>query len=270
MAKERADVLLFRGGIARSREEARGLIMSGEVLVGTQRVEKPGAVYPADTVFRLRSQPHRFVSRGGLKLEHALDAFQLSPLGLTVLDVGASTGGFTDCLLQRGASLVYAVDVGYGQLAWQLREDPRVVVMERTNFRNIDPSCLQAPVQAAVMDVSFISVAKLLTPLRACLADAAWVVLLIKPQFEAGPGRVGKGGIVRDPAVHADVLRACTAAVVAAGFRLCGLEPSPVRGADGNIEFLLHARLGCDANGACSGAGDIADVVARAHQSTPS
>ncbi|MCY0869146.1 MAG: TlyA family RNA methyltransferase, partial [Firmicutes bacterium] len=242
------------------------LIMSGEVLVGTERVQKPGAAYPDDTVFRLRSQPPRFVSRGGLKLERALDIFALNPAGLTVLDVGASTGGFTDCLLQRGATRVYAVDVGYGQLAWRLREDPRVIVMERTNFRYIEPDRFENRAQAAVMDVSFISVSKLLAPLRACVADAAWVVLLVKPQFEAGPGRVGKGGIVRDPSVHRDVLLACASDVSAAGFRVCGLEPSPVRGADGNIEFLMCARVAEAADQASEWPFDFADIVERAHR----
>lgn len=240
MAKTRLDTLIVERGIAPSRERARSLIMAGQVLVGGRRVDKPGTgVDPAAKV-ALAGEGQRFVSRGGLKLEHALEHFGIDVRTLVVADVGASTGGFTDCLLQRGAARVYAIDVGQGQLDWKLRQDPRVVVMERTNARLLRP--LPEPVDAAVVDVSFISLRLVLPVVRRLLREHGWVVALIKPQFEAGPRLVGKGGVVRDPAVHGRVVDEVLRAAEALGFQHAGLCPSPLLGPAGNREFLVHLR----------------------------
>jgi len=232
----RADELLVARGLAPSRSQARALIMAGRVWVGDTRIEKAGELLPADVEIRVTREP-RYVSRGGEKLEHALRAFGLDVTGWVCADFGASTGGFTDALLQHGAQRVYAIDVGYGQLHYRLRRDPRVVVMERTNVRYL--TALPEPVDLVTIDVSFISLRLVLPSAWRVLRPGGYVIALVKPQFEAGRGRVGKGGIVRDPAVHREVLERVIAAALDLGFTVLGLERSPITGAEGNVEFLL-------------------------------
>ena len=239
--KPRLDALLFARGLVESKELARRLVMEGNVTVAGQRVDKPGTRVAEDAVLMVRELP-RFVSRGGEKLDAALVAFKVSAEGLIAVDVGASTGGFTDCLLQRGAQKVYAIDVGYGQLDYKLRYDPRVVVMERTNARYVE-SLPDRPA-LAVIDASFISLKLLLPPVRRWLTESGQVVTLIKPQFEAGRDKVGKGGVVKDHAIHAEVLRDVLEAARIDGFALTGLICSPLKGPAGNIEFLAYLRLG--------------------------
>ncbi len=244
--KERLDVALVRRGLVPSRERARALIMAGQVLVAGHVVDKPGMLISLESECRLKEAPEelKYVSRGGLKLEKALATFGVNPAGLVALDVGASTGGFTDCLLQHGAKRVYAIDVGQGQLAWTLRNDPRVVVMERTNIRYL--KSLPEPIQCATIDVSFISLRLVLPVLVPLLAPGAWVVALVKPQFEAGKAEVDRGaGIISDPAVHSRVLQELQAWILQhTPFRVQGLTDSPIYGRDGNREFLLHLSLG--------------------------
>ncbi|HET9920978.1 MAG TPA: TlyA family RNA methyltransferase [Ktedonobacteraceae bacterium] len=240
--KERLDVALVRRGLAPSRERARALIMAGQVYVGDRVVDKVGTMIPLEAECRLAETPEelKYVSRGGLKLEKALDTFGLNPEGLVALDVGASTGGFTDLLLRRGAKRVYAVDVGHGQLAWTLRNDERVVVMENTNIRHL--SSLPEPIQAVVIDVSFISLRLVLPALVPLLAPDAWIVALIKPQFEAGKAEVDRGaGVITNPEVHARVLQELQAWIpLHTPFRVLGLTDSPIHGREGNKEFLIH------------------------------
>ena len=244
--KERLDVALVRRGLAPSRERARALIMAGQIYVGERMVDKPGTMIPLDTPCRLaETTPElKYVSRGGLKLEKALDAFQLDPTGRIAIDVGASTGGFTQCLLERGAQRVYAVDVGHGQLAWTLRNDPRVVVMERTNIRHL--TTLPEPAQCAVIDVSFISLRMVLAPLAPLLAFSpdTWIVALVKPQFEAGKSEVDRGsGVISNPQIHQRVLQELQAWLPQhTPFQLQGQLDSPILGRDGNREFLFHLR----------------------------
>lgn len=233
--KERLDILLVERRLAESRNRAQQLIRAGQVLVNDRVHDKPGMEVPADAAIRIRERLS-FVSRGGLKLAAALDAFAIDVTGVVAADVGASTGGFTDCLLQRGAAKVYAIDVGYGQLAWSLRQDERVVVMERTNVRYLDE--LPELVDLATIDVSFISLRFILPKVVGWLAPAGHIIPLIKPQFEAGREDVGKGGIVRAPDVHRRVLREILSFAEGQGLRLRGLIPSPITGADGNVEFL--------------------------------
>jgi 23S rRNA (cytidine1920-2'-O)/16S rRNA (cytidine1409-2'-O)-methyltransferase len=244
--KERLDVALVRRGLAPSRERARALIMAGQVLVGDRLVDKPGTLISLDAECHLREAPDelKYVSRGGLKLEKALATFGLNPAGLVALDVGASTGGFTDCLLQHGAKRVYAIDVGQGQLAWTLRNDPRIVVMEHTNIRYL--TNLPEPIQCATIDVSFISLRLVLPVLVPLLAPGAWIVALVKPQFEAGKAEVDRGaGIISDPTVHSRVLRELQEWILQhTPFQVWGLTDSPIYGRDGNREFLLHLSLG--------------------------
>jgi len=235
------DLLLVQRGLAASRERAQALIRAGQVMVNDQVMDKPGRRVPTNATLRLRGRLP-YVSRGGLKLEAALNAFQLDVTGWVVADVGASTGGFTDCLLQRGAAKVYAIDVGYGQLAWKLRRDPRVVVMERTNIRFLES--LPEPVDLATVDVSFIGLELVLPAVMRLLKPEGHIVALVKPQFEAGREQVGKGGVVRDPAVHRQVLTRLTGWAVERGLRVLGLIPSPITGPKGNVEFLLHLALG--------------------------
>lgn len=239
-SRERLDVLLHGRGLARSRAHARALIMAGEVLVDGERSDKPGTRISAGAELSLK-QRKRFVSRGGEKLEAALEAFPPGVAGRVCADVGASTGGFTDCLLKRGAARVYAIDVGYGQLDWRLRQDARVVVMERCNARHLRQ--LPQPVDLAVVDVSFISLRLLLPVIRGWLMDEADVVALIKPQFEAGRQQVGKGGVVRDAAVHRQVLQQVPAFAASQGLFLRGLLRSPLQGPAGNVEFLCWMRV---------------------------
>ncbi len=242
MARLRADQLLLARGLAESRARAQALILAGKVLSGTRRVEKSGQLLADDAPLALRGEDHPWVSRGGVKLAHALDHFGLSPSGRIGLDIGASTGGFTEVLLARGAMRVHAVDVGHGQLAWKLRQDARVVVHERTNARHLDARLIPEAVGCVVADASFIGLETVLPAPLALAAPGAFAVALIKPQFEAGREGIGKGGIVRDPAVH-EAVSARIAAWWAAlpGWRVLGLTPSPITGADGNREFLIAA-----------------------------
>ncbi|MGD1996001.1 MAG: TlyA family RNA methyltransferase [Anaerolineae bacterium] len=241
MDKERLDRLLVRRGLAETRSQAQRFIMAGEVRVAGQISDKPGCKVPADAHIELEERP-RFVSRGGEKLDAALIRFDLDVRGWVVADVGASTGGFTDCLLQHGAIRVYAIDVGYGQLDWQLRNDQRVTVMERTNARYLER--LPEPVDLVTVDVSFISLGLILPPAVDWLRPGGEVVALIKPQFEAGPRDVEKGGVVRDPEVHRAVLGRTLEMAVDLDLGLCGLIPSPLRGPAGNVEFLGWWKLG--------------------------
>lgn len=238
MKKERLDVLLVQRGLSTSRERAKADIMSGLVYVAGQRVDKAGTTVPEDAEIELRGSSLAFVSRGGLKLEKALDTFGVSPDGKICVDCGASTGGFTDCMLKRGAEKVYAIDVGYGQLAWSLRSDERVVVMERTNIRYVTHEQVPDEINLAVIDVSFISLRIVLPAVKALLAPDGEIVCLIKPQFEAGKEKVGKKGVVRDITVHKEVLRDFVANAEALGFGVKGITFSPIKGPEGNIEYL--------------------------------
>ena len=238
MKKERLDVLLVQRGLSSSRERAKADIMSGLVYVAGQRVDKAGTSVPEDAEIELRGSSLAFVSRGGLKLEKALDTFGVTPEGKICIDCGASTGGFTDCMLKRGAEKVYAIDVGYGQLAWSLRSDERVVVMERTNIRYVTHEQVPDEIQLAVIDVSFISLRIVLPAVKALLAPDGEIVCLIKPQFEAGKEKVGKKGVVRDISVHKEVLRDFVANAEALGFGVKGITFSPIKGPEGNIEYL--------------------------------
>jgi len=247
MGKVRIDCLLVERGLATSRERARRLVMAGGVLVGERPVTKPGAEVPEDAPVRVRGEEAPFVSRGGEKLAGALDAFGIDVAGRTALDVGASTGGFADCLLQRGARRVIAVDVGYGQLAWRLRQNARVFVLERTNVRTLAPEMLPETPELATIDVSFISLTLVLPPVAAVLPAGATVLALVKPQFEVGRGRVGKGGVVRDPAARAAAVARVRAAAEALGFTLRGEAESVLPGPKGNREvFLWLSRLRAD------------------------
>lgn len=238
--KQRIDQLLVERGLAASRQKAQALVLAGQVLVNRQKVDKPGHAVASDAEIELLGQL-RYVSRGGLKLERALDAFGIDVRGRVCLDVGASTGGFTDCLLQRGAAKVYAVDVGASQLDWGIRTNPRVVVKDHTNARYLRPEDIGEACSLAVCDVSFISVTLILPVLPPILTPDGEMVILVKPQFEAGRGEVGKGGIVRDPEVHRAACRKVQDAVEALGFKTSIIE-SPIEGGEGNREFLLHAR----------------------------
>lgn len=217
--------------------------MARKVWTNDRAVAKPGDLIPDNATLEVRGQDHPWASRGGLKLDHALHHFALSPRGLSCLDIGASTGGFTSVLLHHGATRVYAIDVGHGQLAWSLRTDPRVTVMEKTNARRLDPATLETPIGALVCDASFIGLRTILPAPLSCCTPGAWAIALIKPQFEAGPGQVGKGGVVRDPAVHTEV---CTRIndwwSTLPGWTVLGIEPSPIKGPEGNTEFLIAAQ----------------------------
>jgi 23S rRNA (cytidine1920-2'-O)/16S rRNA (cytidine1409-2'-O)-methyltransferase len=239
----RADLALVEQGLAPSRERARALILAGEVLAGDRPVGKAGDLVEAEAELRLRSGPMPYVSRGGLKLAHALDAFGIDPRGLVALDVGASTGGFTDCLLQRGAARVYCVDVGHGQLDWKIASDPRAKPIDRTNIRTAPPDLLPERVDLVVIDVSFISLRLVLPALPAHAKPAAPVIALVKPQFEVGRADVGKGGIVRDEAARARALAGVRAAAAELGFEVGADAVSPITGGKGNVEFLLALRV---------------------------
>ena len=239
MARVRIDRLLVERGLAASRERARRLVMAGDVLVGDRPVTKPGAEVPADAEVRLRTADSPYVSRGGEKLAGALDAFGLGARGLVALDVGASTGGFTDCLLQRGARRVIALDVGYGQLAWKLRQDPRVAVIERTNARALTPAMLPEAPELAVVDVSFISLATVLPAVASVVRPGGTILALVKPQFEVGRGRVGKGGVVRDPALRAEAVAGVRAAAERLGLAVRGEAESVLPGTKGNREVFV-------------------------------
>lgn len=241
--KKRLDVLLFERGLVESRQRAQSMIMAGQVLVEGKRVDKAGASVQENAMIELKGQGLPYVSRGGLKLEKALDTFQIDLKGAYAIDAGASTGGFTDCMLQRGAQKVYAVDVGYGQLAWTLRSDPRVICMERTNVRYLTPEVISEALDFASIDVSFISLKLILPAIRALLRESGSVVCLVKPQFEAGKEKVGKKGVVRDPAVHLEVLEQFQRHALESGFYINNLTFSPVRGPEGNIEYLAYLSL---------------------------
>jgi 23S rRNA (cytidine1920-2'-O)/16S rRNA (cytidine1409-2'-O)-methyltransferase len=236
-------MLLVARGFTTSRERAQALILGAKVLVNGHTVTKAGQKVPDDSDIRLGGEDIPFVSRGGLKLQHAVTTFGIMIEGLVAMDVGASTGGFTDCLLQNGARRVYAVDVGYGQLAWKLRQDSRVVVLERKNIRYLPPDLIPEPIQLATVDTSFISLKLVIPAVKPFLAGNAMLVALIKPQFEAGRERVGKGGVVKDSAVHEEICNTITEFSKAAGFSPTGITPSPILGPKGNREFLLAATL---------------------------
>ncbi|MDT8317810.1 MAG: TlyA family RNA methyltransferase [bacterium] len=238
--KERTDKLLLERGIVASREKAKALIMAGQVIVNDRRVDKAAEMVPVDSDIRIKGEQLPFVSRGGLKLEHAIKHFNIDPAGKTAVDVGASTGGFTDCLLQRGAAKVYAVDVGYGQMDLKVKNDARVVPIERTNIREMDRDNIPEEVDIAVIDVSFISLIKVLPHVIPLLKKGGEIAALIKPQFEVGKGEVGKGGIVRDDGKVERVLEEVRKFAEASGLEVAGLTPSPILGAKGNREFLIY------------------------------
>jgi 23S rRNA (cytidine1920-2'-O)/16S rRNA (cytidine1409-2'-O)-methyltransferase len=244
-SKQRVDKLLVDRGLVETRAKAQALIMAGKVYSGDRRVAKAGDTLPEDAPLELKGQDHPWVSRGGLKLVHALREFSLDPTGAIAIDVGASTGGFTDVLLAHGAAKVYAIDVGHGQLAWKLRNDPRVVVLERTNARHLTTQQIPEPVDWIVCDASFIGLEVVLPAALALAKPQAFAVALIKPQFEVGPNRVGKGGVVRDPALHQEVCERIRAWFTRQpGWSVIGLTESPILGPEGNKEFLIAARKG--------------------------
>lgn len=240
--KERLDVLLVKQGLAPSREKAKAVIMSGNVFVDGEREDKAGAMFAEEAQIVVKENPLKYVSRGGLKLEKAMREFPISLKDCICMDIGASTGGFTDCMLQNGATKVYSVDVGQGQLAWKLRNDERVVCMEQTNFRYVTPEDIPDALDFASVDVSFISLTKILIPARNLLKTGGQMVCLIKPQFEAGRGKVGKNGVVREPQIHEEVIRKIIDYADSIGFEVLHLEYSPIKGPEGNIEYLLHIR----------------------------
>ena len=239
MTKQRLDILVFERDLAPSIEKARALIMAGQVVVGDHTVDKSGQKVAIDADIRLKGENLPYVSRGGLKLRRALDEFSVDVAGLVAVDVGSSTGGFTDCLLQAGAVKVFAIDVGYGQLAWKLQQAPRVVSMEKTNIRYVTPDQLDEEPDLAVIDASFIALSKVLPATVGLLKPGGRVIALIKPQFEVGKGEVGKGGIVRDPAAHEKVIEDVRQTAYQLGLTVTGLCESPITGADGNREFLI-------------------------------
>ena len=259
--KERLDILLTQKGLCESRSRAQALIMSGEVYVNGQKCDKAGTPVDENAQLEIRGNACPYVSRGGLKLEKALRDFGIDPTGFVCSDSGASTGGFTDCLLQKGAKKVFAIDVGYGQLAWSIRMDERVVCMERTNIRYVTPEDLGEPLDLSVVDVSFISLKIVLPVIKTLLKPTGQIVCLIKPQFEAGKDKVGKKGVVRDAAVHAEVLEAFLALAAQLGMTVRNLTFSPVKGPEGNIEFLGHLSMLPD--GAIEP--DVKALVAAAH-----
>ncbi len=263
--KQRLDILLTERGLASSREKAKAIIMSGIVYVDGQKEDKAGSMFAESVAIEVRGQPLRYVSRGGLKLEKAMTHFGVQPQGKICMDVGSSTGGFTDCMLQNGAVKVYAVDVGHGQLDWKLRNDPRVVCMERTNIRYVAPEDIPDRIALTSVDVSFISLSKVLGPVKALLEPDGQVVCLIKPQFEAGREKVGKKGVVRDRAVHLEVIERVMDDAVSMGFRVLNLEYSPIKGPEGNIEYLLYLQKTEEGSVVSESPVDAKRVVEMAH-----
>ena len=261
--KERLDILLVKRGLAPSREKAKAMIMEGNVFVENQREDKAGTSIPENAKIEIKGNTLKYVSRGGLKLEKAMNHFDIELQNKVCMDIGASTGGFTDCMLQNGASKVYAVDVGYGQFAWKLRTDERVVCMEKTNIRYVTPEDIGEPLDFASVDVSFISLSKVLPAARELLKDGGEMVCLIKPQFEAGREKVGKKGVVRDKAVHEEVVERIIEFASQNGFFVKNLEYSPIKGPEGNIEYLVYIRK--DETGGVDAAVDIKAVVDAAH-----
>ena len=264
--KERVDTLLVKQGLSPSREKAKAAVMAGIVFAGGQRVDKPGMELPEDTLIELKGETLPFVSRGGLKLAKAVKSFNLNFKDQVVADIGASTGGFTDCVLQNGAKRVYAVDVGYGQLDWKLRTDPRVISMERVNARYLNGDSLPERMDWVVSDVAFISITKIFTAMLSILKDDGHVLTLVKPQFEAGKEHVGKKGVVKDGNVHVQVLEMVLSQAEARGFRVLGLDYSPIRGPEGNIEYL--AWLGLDKNLGIDWQSEVERVVQKAQKET--
>lgn len=240
--KERLDVLLVNRGLAESREKAKAVIMTGNVFVNDQREDKAGQKFPEEVYIEIRGKKLKFVSRGGYKLDKAIAVFPIELKNRICMDVGSSTGGFTDCMLQNGAAFVYAVDVGTNQLAWKLRQDERVRSMEKTNIRYVTPEDIGELVDFVSIDVAFISLTKVLEPVKALMKEGASMVCLIKPQFEAGREKVGKKGVVRDPAVHREVIESIISYAGSLGFTISGLDFSPIRGPEGNIEYLLYIK----------------------------
>lgn len=262
MKKERLDALLMNRGMFESRAKAQAAVMAGQVLVNEQKIDKPGTPVPPDVTIRLLGNNLPYVSRGGLKLEKALQIFPISVKDKIVADIGASTGGFTDCALQNGAIKVYAIDVGYGQLAWKLRSDERVINMERTNVRYLEKDSLPEQVDAATIDVAFISLDKVLPAVHKIVKNDGFVIALIKPQFEAGKENVGKKGVVRDAKVHESVINNVIDFAKTEGFGIAGLDFSPIKGPEGNIEYLLHLTLGTDDSVSRE---FVAELVSRSH-----
>lgn len=244
MDKERLDVLLVNRGLVESREKAKAVIMTGNVFVNDQREDKAGQKFPEDVYIEIRGKKLKFVSRGGYKLDKALQVFPICLGNCVCMDVGSSTGGFTDCMLQNGARFVYAVDVGTNQLAWKLRQDERVRAMEQTNIRYVTPEDIGESVDFVSIDVAFISLTKVLLPVWELMKEDASMVCLIKPQFEAGREKVGKKGVVRDKDVHEEVIHSVISYARSLGFLICGLDYSPIRGPEGNIEYLLYIKKG--------------------------
>lgn len=261
--KERLDILLVKRGLAPSREKAKTMIMEGNVFVDNNREDKAGSSFDENAKIEIKGNTLKYVSRGGLKLEKAMTHFGITLDGKVCMDIGASTGGFTDCMLQNGASKVYAVDVGYGQFAWKLRQDERVVCMEKTNIRYVTPEDIADRLDFASVDVSFISLTKVLGPARALLQDDGEMVCLIKPQFEAGREKVGKKGVVRDKAVHEEVIHKVIDFALETGFSILNLEYSPIKGPEGNIEYLVYIRK--TEEGSMADTVDIHAVVEAAH-----
>lgn len=264
--KKRLDMLMMERALAPSREKAKAYIMAGNVYVDGQKEDKAGTMFPETVKIEVRGNTLPYVSRGGLKLEKAMNNFDVTLDGKVCMDVGASTGGFTDCMLQNGAVKVYSIDVGYGQLDWKLRNDPRVVCMEKTNIRYVVPEDLEGPADFSSIDVSFISLTKVLLPVRELLTEEGEIVCLIKPQFEAGREKVGKKGVVRDPAVHQEVIEKVRDYAMSISMEPCHLSFSPIKGPEGNIEYLLHLKKhpqGSEVQDSLQVS--VEDVVAQAH-----
>lgn len=264
--KERLDVLLVKKNLAESREKAKAVIMAGIVYVDDQKEDKAGSMFEETAKIEVRGSTLKYVSRGGLKLEKAMTHFGVTLDQKICMDVGASTGGFTDCMLQNGAVKVYSVDVGHGKLAWKLRNDPRVVCMEKTNIRYVTPEEIPDKIQFVSIDVSFISLTKVLGPVKALMEPDGQVVCLIKPQFEAGREKVGKKGVVRERSVHLEVIRMVAAFAGSIGFEALHLEFSPIKGPEGNIEYLLHLRNDAGGNVYENSSIDAEEIVNQAHE----
>lgn len=271
LKKERLDVLLVIRGLAESREKAKALIMTGNVFVENEREDKAGQSFPENVSIEVKGNTQRYVSRGGYKLEQAIDCFPISLQDKTCMDVGSSTGGFTDCMLQNGAKKVFAIDVGTNQLAWKLRSDERVISMEKTNIRYVTPEDIKEEVDFVSIDVAFISLTKVLAQVKALMKEGAEIVCLIKPQFEAGREKVGKKGVVKEKSTHIEVIETVMGYASEIGFSLLGLEHSPIRGPEGNIEYLLYMRKpeGESQNTLGEGStlekGVVRNIVAKAH-----
>lgn len=266
--KERLDVLLVKRGLAESREKAKAVIMAGEVFVDNQREDKAGQTFSETVSIEVRGKKMKYVSRGGYKLERAMETFPIDLQEKVCMDVGSSTGGFTDCMLQNGAKFVYAIDVGTNQLAWKLRQDERVKSMEKTNIRYVEPEHIGEPVDFVSIDVAFISLTKVLTPVKALMKEDGQMVCLIKPQFEAGREKVGKKGVVRDKKVHEEVIEMVMNYALSLGFHILGLDHSPIRGPEGNIEYLLYMEKAENTPSIVSEEekNEITELVNRAHE----